>query len=273
MHEENVMEKLEVCAYGSEDITGILKEENNSVWVGKVKWLYLRFCAMEILPKLGFHEENEIELFTMSIVAKYLTEMLKTKNNSIWIGKMKRLDLFNDETQILPKLRIHGENVMDVFSLNTDKTEHITEILKMENNSLWIGRVKKLALSGYAAETLPKLKLHDENVMEELILNTAEAKHITEILKTENSSIWVGKVKKLVLRRHTVEILPKLRLHCENVMEDLLLDADHYKHVTEILKTKKKSVWIGKVKKLRLEGDAKRIKDKLDFILITPRSE
>ncbi|OIR56556.1 MAG: uncharacterized protein A8A55_2697, partial [Amphiamblys sp. WSBS2006] len=232
----------------------------------------LKDYAMEILPKLGFHEENEIKLFFMSVGNKCLTEILKTKNNSIWVGKMKTLSLFDNEIKILPKLRIHGENVMESLNLYADKPKHIAEILKMENKSIWVGKVKKVSLHSYALEILPKLGIHKENVMDVFSLNTGKTKHITGILKTKKKSIWIGKVKKLVLRKHAVEILPKLGIHKENVMDVFSLNTGKTEHITGILKTKKKSIWIGKVKKLRLGGDAKTIKDRLDFTLI-PRSE
>ncbi|OIR56524.1 MAG: uncharacterized protein A8A55_2729 [Amphiamblys sp. WSBS2006] len=275
IREENVMEELKLWgADRPEKITEILKEKNRSVWVGKVKRLELVYYMIEILPKLRFHEENVIEELRLdAFFPVYLTGILKTKRNSIWVGKVKKLNLGGYAVGILPKLRIHEENVMKEFRLWIDNPAYTTRVLKEENNSLWIGKVEKLSLGGYAVGILPKLRIHEENVMEKLVLSADNTEHLTETLKTENSSSWVGKVKKIKLKGSTVEILPKLRLNKENEMEELCLSAGSSNHVAEILEMKRKSIWVGRVKKIRLGGHAKGVKDKLDFTMIETESE
>ncbi|OIR56443.1 MAG: uncharacterized protein A8A55_2811, partial [Amphiamblys sp. WSBS2006] len=322
LHEENEMEVFRLDARYLGEIAETLKTERRSIWIGKVKRLELCWYAIGILPKLGIHEESEMEEF-MVLTGKpgYTTRILKEENNSIWIGKVERLDLRGYAVEILPKLRIHGENVMDELYLDADNLEHITGILEAENNSIWIGKVQKLSLHSYALEILPKLRIHEENVMErlvldvcdpcfisellkmenkciwvgkveklrlagstveilpkfrldqenemeELVLTTKYSYNTTRILKEENNSIWIGKVKVLELEGCTIEILPKLRLHEENVMEKLVLCPNRTEHITGILKEKKKSIWIGKVREISLKAHAKKIKDKLDFTLM-----
>ncbi|OIR57016.1 MAG: uncharacterized protein A8A55_2234 [Amphiamblys sp. WSBS2006] len=255
IHEENMMEELGLYADKTEYTTEILKTKNNSIWVGKVKDLNLRRYAVQTLPKLSLHEENEMEVFRLD--ARCLGEItgaLKTERKSIWIGKVKRLDLGYYAVGILPKLRVHKENVMEEFRLWADNAAYTTRILKEESNSIWIGKVGKLRLGGYAVGILPKLRIHEENVMEELGLYADKTKHLTEILKAENNSIWVGKVKGLGLGRYAIEILPKLRIHEENVMEELSLDVCDPGFISELLKMKNKCIWVGKVKKLKLKG-------------------
>ncbi|OIR55659.1 MAG: uncharacterized protein A8A55_3595, partial [Amphiamblys sp. WSBS2006] len=70
--------------------------------------------------------------------------------------------------------------------LRTYRYKQVPEIFGMENNSIWVGKVKKLRLNGYAVEILPKLRIHEENVMEELMLSAEGAEHITRILKEES---------------------------------------------------------------------------------------
>ncbi|OIR56501.1 MAG: uncharacterized protein A8A55_2752 [Amphiamblys sp. WSBS2006] len=272
IHEDNVMEELGLHAsYSSECITSILKTENNSIWVGKVKNIDLTWYAIEILPKLIIHEENVLEdLWLWTEYPKYPTEILKMDNNSIWVGKVNNLSLEDFAIQILPKLKLHGENVIEELVLWTDYHEHATEILRMDNNSIWVGKIKKLKIEECAIQILSKLKLHEENEIEELILNAYNPESIAGIIRIENNSIWVGKVKMLELRGHTLEILPKLRIHEENVLEGLASNADYPLHNTGILNMKNKSIWIGKVKKIDFEENIKEIENKLDFTLITP---
>ncbi|OIR57013.1 MAG: uncharacterized protein A8A55_2233 [Amphiamblys sp. WSBS2006] len=271
MHEENAIEELVLSADYTEEISRILKTENKNIWgwIGRMKRLELENRVLEILPKLKLHDENVMEELVLS--AGYLeniSEILKMDNNSLWIGRVKRLELEGYALGILPKLKLHDENVMEELKLDAGWPEHITEILKIENSSIWIGRVNRLRLEDNAVGTLPKLKFHEENVMEELKLDADEPEHITEILKEENGSIWVGKAKNLILNKYAVEALPKLGIHGENVMEEFGLSVDYPGEMSEILKMDNSSIWVGKVRKISLEGHAEKIKDRLEFTLI-----
>ncbi|OIR56879.1 MAG: uncharacterized protein A8A55_2367, partial [Amphiamblys sp. WSBS2006] len=255
-HKEHVMDELELNAYEDDCITGIPRMENKSIWAGKVKKLELKGYAVRILPQLRIHEENMVEEFVLATNrTENLAEILEPGNKNIlaWIAKVHRLSLKKNAIQLLPKLRIHEENVMEVLELDADRPEDVAEILKEENNSIWVGKVKRLQLIGYVVGILPKLRMHEENVMELLVFYADKTEHIPEILKTENNSIWVGKVKRLEISRHALGILPKLRMHEDNVMEVLELDADRPEDVAEILKEENNSIWVGKVKLLKLE--------------------
>ncbi|OIR55653.1 MAG: uncharacterized protein A8A55_3601, partial [Amphiamblys sp. WSBS2006] len=109
-----------------------------------------------------------------------------TRNNSIWIGKVKSLNFRDYTVEILPKLKLHGENVMEEIVLDACRPEHITELLEMENSSIWIGKVESLNLKNYTLGILPKLRLHDENVLEKLDLYGYNPQHIVRINKKRN---------------------------------------------------------------------------------------
>ncbi|OIR55750.1 MAG: uncharacterized protein A8A55_3503, partial [Amphiamblys sp. WSBS2006] len=191
-------------------------------WIGKVRKLTLKNYAVGILPKLRIHEENEMEeLCLWTYYHETLIEISKTRDKSIWIGKVRKINLIGYAVNILSKLRIHEENEMEWLWLHAPTGDNITEIHKIENSSIWIGRVKKLELGDYAVNILPKLRIHEENEMEWLVLEVDYPRNTTEILKEENNSIWIGKVRKLKLKYCAVEVFPKLRIHEENVMEEL----------------------------------------------------
>ncbi|OIR56829.1 MAG: uncharacterized protein A8A55_2420 [Amphiamblys sp. WSBS2006] len=268
-HKESAMEELVLNAKHFGETAGIYKKKNKGIWIGKVKRLELGGWAIGILPKLRVHEENEMEEFGLWADSPgYITRVLKEENNSVWVGKVERLKLRGYAVQILPKLRIHEENVMEELELDAKRTEHLAKIHKTENNSIWVGRVKRLDLRGYMLEILPKLRIHEENVMEEFNLHVLNPALISELLKVVNKSIWLGKVKKLRLAGSAVEILPKLRLHEENVMGELVLSTDRAVYIAGMLGMENKGIWIGKVWKISLEGYAKEIEDKLDFTLM-----
>ncbi|OIR56079.1 MAG: uncharacterized protein A8A55_3175 [Amphiamblys sp. WSBS2006] len=111
--------------------------------------------------------------------------------------------------------------------------------------------------------------MHEENVMSEFVLYADEAEHIAKILETKNKGTGVGKVKKMNIDNYAAGILPKLKLHKENVMEEFSLSADRAGHIAEILVMKDKSIFIGKVWRISFERYAKNIENKFDFTVIT----
>ncbi|OIR55871.1 MAG: uncharacterized protein A8A55_3383, partial [Amphiamblys sp. WSBS2006] len=205
-------------------------------------------CNLLKLLTGTYREDNKISL---ELPDNGSTEkMFCEGSNNIWIGKVRSLTLKDYAVGILLNLRIHGENVMEELSLEACHSETLIEILKEENNSIWVGKVRKLKLIDYAVNILPKLRIHEENEMEWLYLCVIDYGyyHIIEILKEENNSIWIEKVRKINLIGYAIEILPKLGIHEENVMEELELDAYWAECIAEILKMENKSIWIGKVR-------------------------
>ncbi|OIR56822.1 MAG: uncharacterized protein A8A55_2425 [Amphiamblys sp. WSBS2006] len=269
-HEENEAEEAGLSADETGETTGMQRMEKNNAPMWKVKVLRLTGYGLGTLPRLRFRGENEMEKLELwAYKPEEISEILEEENCSIRLGKARKVSIGGHAIRILPKLKIHEESVMGKFSLNATEAGHISEILKEGRNSIWIGRVKTLGIHAYAVEILPKLRLHEENVMEELDLDADKAEQITEVLKEENNSIWVGTVGKVKIVGDAVGILPKLRIHGENVMEEFYLNAYFHEHIYEILEAKDKSVWIGRVRKISLEGYAEEIKNKLDFTEIT----
>ncbi|OIR55655.1 MAG: uncharacterized protein A8A55_3599, partial [Amphiamblys sp. WSBS2006] len=86
--------------------------------------------------------------------------------------------------------------------------------------SIWLGKVKSLRLERHAVRILPKLRLHEDSVMEELRLSADTRECVSEILGAEDI-VCVWRVKNLRLERHAIKILPKLRLHEDNVLDSL----------------------------------------------------
>ncbi|OIR55836.1 MAG: uncharacterized protein A8A55_3418, partial [Amphiamblys sp. WSBS2006] len=238
-----------------------------------VKKMQLWNGAFEFLPKLRLDEENGLE--ELKVIRGYCYEynLAGVENNSIRVAHIKKLFLKENTCKLFHKLSFHEESAMEELCLDVYKYSDITELLKEENNSVWVGRVKVLRLEGYAIEMLPKLRFHEENVMEELSTHVRWYSGFPEIEKTTSSSIWVGKVKKLELGDYAADILPKLRIHEENVMEELSMNVrmNVYTHshatviLKEMLKEKNNSVWVGRVKVLSLKERAVEIFPRLKF--------
>ncbi|OIR57481.1 MAG: uncharacterized protein A8A55_1757 [Amphiamblys sp. WSBS2006] len=186
------------------------------------------------------------------------------------MGKVRKLELSRYAVKTFTKFKFHEENEIEELSLCTYDAEYIIEILRTENKSIWMGKMKRVSLEGYATGMLPKLGFHEDTEMESLSLSIHGARDITGMPRTDSSGgVWIGKVKTLRLEGYAVKILLRLGIHGENEMEELTLGACCREHIAEILGTGKKSVWIGKVKKINLDRHTSEIKDRLDFTLVS----
>ncbi|OIR55888.1 MAG: uncharacterized protein A8A55_3366, partial [Amphiamblys sp. WSBS2006] len=247
------MEKFHLSAEKTEHVSEVIRAENNSIKLGKVKKLELWKRSINILPKLALHEENKMEEFVLKAEKEeYVSEVMLAKNNTIWLGKVKKLELGLFAINILPKLMLHEENEMEEFVLSADREGYVSETILPENNSIKLGKVKKLELSLFAINTLSKLVLHKENKMEGFILKAEKKEYVSEVIRAKNNTIWLGKIKKLELSLFAINTLSKLVLHKENEMEKFLLSADREGYVSETMLAKNNTIWLGKVKKLEL---------------------
>ncbi|OIR57404.1 MAG: uncharacterized protein A8A55_1837 [Amphiamblys sp. WSBS2006] len=254
LHEDNAMEEFYLSALFGEHVSSILGTGNGTIWLGRVKRLKLEEHVIDLLPKLKLHEGNVVEVLRLSAWERtYVFEILCARNSSIRVGRIINLELLGYAANILPKLWLHEDNAMEELYLGALEEEHVSSILGAGDRSIWLGRVKRLKLEWYAANTLTKLKLHADNVLEELWLNSWWKEYVFEILCARNSSIRVGRIINLKLLGYAVNLLPKLRLHEDSEIEKLRLSADRREHISKILTEKDSSIWPGKVKKLELE--------------------
>ncbi|OIR57115.1 MAG: uncharacterized protein A8A55_2131, partial [Amphiamblys sp. WSBS2006] len=266
LHEDNETEEFSLDAELGEHVSSILGAKDSSIWLGKVRKLRLERHAINLLPKLKLHEDNvlEEEFWLDAELGEHVSSILGTGNGTIWLGKVKSLKLNHFAVNLLPLLKLHEDSVMEEFGLDAKKEEYVSSILSAGDRSIWLGRVKSLKLYNHAVNTLPKLKLHEDNVMEYFWLHARQREHISEIFVKKDNSIWLGKVKKLELWNYAINLLPKLWLHEDNVMEYFWLSGwPKREYISEILVKKDSSIWLGKVKSLRLEWYAVNILPKL----------
>ncbi|OIR56205.1 MAG: uncharacterized protein A8A55_3049, partial [Amphiamblys sp. WSBS2006] len=257
LHEDNVMEEFWPVTWFGGSVSEKLHAKD-SIWLGKVKNMKLEYFAINILPLLKLHEDSEMKELKLDADAeKYICSILRAKDNSIWLGKMKNIRLERLAIKILPKLRLHEDSEIEEFYLDTEFGGDVSGILGAGNRSIWLGKVKSLKLKRYAIKILPKLRLHEDNVMEKFELDAEIEEYVFSIPSAGDNSIWLGRVKSLRLEGSVINILPKLKLHEDNVMEELWLDAAGWESlVWRILGAKDNSIWLGKVRKLRLNNRA-----------------
>ncbi|OIR55984.1 MAG: uncharacterized protein A8A55_3268, partial [Amphiamblys sp. WSBS2006] len=189
------MEAVALDINKKEHISGILGAADNNIRLVKAKRLELLNYSINILPKLTLREEGYMEVRLDIREMEYVSETIHENNNTICVENFKTLVLCNYSVNLLHKLVLHKE--ADLLSMGADKKEHVSGIIHAENNSICIGKVKRLELFNYAINVLTKLVLHEENEMEEFHLSAEKEEYVSEVIHAENNSICIGKVKKL----------------------------------------------------------------------------
>ncbi|OIR57074.1 MAG: uncharacterized protein A8A55_2172, partial [Amphiamblys sp. WSBS2006] len=250
----NVMELFSLNIRNEENITELFIAEDRSIYLGRIKKLVLKNYAVLALPKIELCGDNEVEGLYLSAEEMYYVSGITRAEDSIYVGRVKRLKLLGYAISTLPKIELHEDNEMDELLLDAEKIEYVSGIVRAKD-SIYVGRINNMKLLGYAVNTLPKIKLHEDNEMERLYLDVKETVNVSGITSAEDT-IWIGRVKKLVLRNYATSILPRIKLHEDNEMEELVLYAEKEQNVSEIIRVRDNSIWVGRVKKLVLSDYA-----------------
>ncbi|OIR57406.1 MAG: uncharacterized protein A8A55_1833 [Amphiamblys sp. WSBS2006] len=260
LDEDNEIEALYLSGGRRECVSEILGTRDSSIWLGKVKSLGLVGYAVNILPKLNL-QDSEIEgLYLNAGMREYVSETLGAGDRSIWLGKVKSLGLVGYAASILPKLNLQDSEIEELY-LSGGRRECVSEILGTRDSSIWLGKVKSPRLESYAVNILPKLNLQGSEI-EGLYLSAGRRECVSEILSVKDGTIWLGRVESLVLYGYAANILPKVNLQ-DSEIKELYLSAGRRECVSETLVAKDNSIWIGKVKSLKLERHAIKILPKL----------
>ncbi|OIR57060.1 MAG: uncharacterized protein A8A55_2186 [Amphiamblys sp. WSBS2006] len=193
----------------------------NTIWLGKVKKIMLCDYAVLFLPRLRLYDENHSAEISLSAPEKeHVSELLSMQDSSIKLGKTNEVMLDGYAVDIFHKLVLEKEMRKVYLNMNLEGGL-VDEMLQAKNNSVWLGNMEKLILSGYCVNALPRLRLED--VMEEIELSATEVSNVYEIIKTKDNSIKLWRVKKLVLQGFAINALPKLVLHEEDGIEELVI--------------------------------------------------
>ncbi|OIR56404.1 MAG: uncharacterized protein A8A55_2849, partial [Amphiamblys sp. WSBS2006] len=260
-------EILSIDADKKEHVPNITSAGNNAIWLGKVKKLELCGYSINILPNLKLCSKGAVEELSLNArEMEHVSGIIHENSNNVCVKMFKELAIWNYFVHVLPKLVLHKE--MEMFFMGAIEKEHVSGIVYAENNTIKLGKVKKMKLYMFAINILPKLVLHGENGVEKLILSASEIDHVSEIIRAENNSIKLGKVKTLELKSFAISILPKLKLHEENlpventhrekVMEEICLSLiiPKLEHAYKIILAEKHRISTRGVKNLVLSGYA-----------------
>ncbi|OIR56628.1 MAG: uncharacterized protein A8A55_2625 [Amphiamblys sp. WSBS2006] len=245
-------------------LENIRRAQKNNIACFCQSFCFSDSALANLLPKLLMPEDNEMEVLVVSASKReHISEFLGVESESIWIGAVERIRLGGYAVCILPKIKIGKENETDTIVLSAGSEKHVKEVLSVDDKSIWLGRVNSLKLRHYALGVLPKLRVHRHNYITEVVLSATSKEQTAGARETEDRSIWLGRIERLVLKRYALDILPKLRIDRRNRMEALVLSARCEEYIGEALKTKDRSICIGEVARLKLKHFAAGLASKL----------
>ncbi|OIR57379.1 MAG: uncharacterized protein A8A55_1859 [Amphiamblys sp. WSBS2006] len=265
-------EFLSLVIEKEEHLKEILAMEDKSVFVGKRKTVTLRGYAANILPKLAFHEDIEIEHLDLGMEKEeHVIRILAMEEGSFSVGKTREITLQGYATNMLPQINFHEDNEIEYLVLEARKEEHVIRILAMEDGSFSVGKKGAITLGNYAVNILPKLAFHEDNEIKALFLFADQENHIRPII-ARGGNIFLGKMEEIYLRGYAHNILSKLTFHKDNKMLFLNLKKTEKKmYIREILGVEDRSIFVGKVGMMFLSEYAINIFPKLRFHKNTDR--
>ncbi|OIR57136.1 MAG: uncharacterized protein A8A55_2108 [Amphiamblys sp. WSBS2006] len=197
-----------------EHLREILAMEDKSFFIGERRAISLRGYAVNILPKLAFHENNEIEFLILEIEKEeHFRGIPDMKNESIFVAKPRTISLDGYAVGMLPKINFREDNKTKSIFMEAGQEECIIPILGMENESIFVVKTETITLKNYAVSILPKLNFHEDNETGILFLFADLREHVRLILDMGDRSIFVGKAGVIFSEKYAINTLSKLIFH------------------------------------------------------------
>ncbi|OIR57744.1 MAG: uncharacterized protein A8A55_1488 [Amphiamblys sp. WSBS2006] len=218
-----------------------------------LKYFILRNTSLiNILPKLRINEDSNIKLLKLSVNKKEHVAAILEKDQTVYIGRVKKIELTGYAVGILPKLGVNEDSVAESLSLDANREKHVAAIHE-HGQTIFVGRVKRMWLREYAVRVITK-KIRGDSEVEELNLSASKEEHVASVV-AQDQTICVGRVKNMLLWGYAASILPNLGIHKDCVVEKLSLYASEEEHVAAVL-AQDPTVCVGRVKNIWLGGYA-----------------
>ncbi|OIR57260.1 MAG: uncharacterized protein A8A55_1978 [Amphiamblys sp. WSBS2006] len=214
---------------------------------------------INILPKLGIHEDIDIGYLLLDADKKEHVAAILTQDQLFCVSGVKRITLREYTVGVVTKIRIHEDCGVEHLRLIANKEEHVAAI-HIQDQTIF-RRAKNIYLGDYSMRILPKMRNNEDNKVESLWLVASKEEHVAE-MREQKQTIYVERVKNMELHGYAVSILLKLRIHEDFWARWLWLDADEKEHVAAVLE-QGQMICVGKVKRMDLWGYAVCILPKL----------
>ncbi|OIR56985.1 MAG: uncharacterized protein A8A55_2260 [Amphiamblys sp. WSBS2006] len=229
-NEDLEVEDLILDSTGKEHVAAVLEQEK-PFCVGRVKDITLGGYAVSIFPKLGIRKHYKLRELWLNASEEENVSAIPTQYKTICVERVKNINILDYAAGILPKLIIHEDCEVELLNLSANRKEHVAAVLEQEK-MFCVERVKNMRLCGYAVSVISKMSIHEDYRVENLKMYAEKEEHVAAVL-AQGQTICVGRVKNMGLWGYAANILPKMRIHEDNIMEEFVLTAarEHYSRI------------------------------------------
>ncbi|OIR58413.1 MAG: uncharacterized protein A8A55_0813 [Amphiamblys sp. WSBS2006] len=255
INEDRKVEWLRLSADEEEDVAAIVAQKQ-AVYVGSVGDITLENYAVSILPKLGIHENSEVEWLDLVATKKEHVSEILSQDKPMFVGRVKNMILEEYAVFVFLKMKRTRENLENLMlSLDGDELwREIQEELKEENTAICIEKTEKLILRNHAVNILPALKTKRE--MDTFVLDAKDEDQVSEVLAEEYKGFSFVGIKEFILSGSAVNLLTKTRIGEDCEVEQYSLLAEEERQMANVLEKEDKTIATGRVKKMTLMGYA-----------------
>eukprot|EP00917_Polyrhabdina_sp_WS-2016_P013282 GHVP01029241.1.p1 GENE.GHVP01029241.1~~GHVP01029241.1.p1 ORF type:complete len:580 (-),score=77.00 GHVP01029241.1:294-2033(-) len=268
--EYNRISNLLLFVTSEEQIRPIIELEDQSIFIGRVTdEITLYSYAINILPKIKIIEENIIKGIRLNSASEEQTKhILEVEDKTIFIGKRinNRMTFYNYSINVVPKLQINEDNILEELYLNNKTKEQVREIIELKDKSIFIGKItKRISLYKYSINIFSKIILNGNNIIERLSLDCDLEDQIENIMKIDEMSISVGRITfGIELNNYAINLISKISIDLDNIMRYISFNGQCFHIVGKTMKLINKSIGLGKViKTIEIKTNLNCIVDKL----------
>ncbi|OIR56107.1 MAG: uncharacterized protein A8A55_3147, partial [Amphiamblys sp. WSBS2006] len=171
-------------------VAEILKQEK-PFCVGRVKNMDLGDYAVGVITKMSLKDCGLGKLKLTATRREHIAAVL-AQEKPFCVGRVKNMLLEDYAVGVLTKMSLKDYGV-EYLSLSASEEAHVAGILKQEK-PFCVGRVKRMRLEGYGASVITKMTIHEDNIMENIVL-LANKEHFSRILGEGDNNIYLGRIR------------------------------------------------------------------------------
>eukprot|EP00917_Polyrhabdina_sp_WS-2016_P023749 GHVP01051377.1.p1 GENE.GHVP01051377.1~~GHVP01051377.1.p1 ORF type:complete len:619 (+),score=84.39 GHVP01051377.1:30-1886(+) len=207
----------------------IRKIGNKSIEIGSyAESVVLADFGIDLLPKFTIKKDHIIIVLDLTASEGiHIEDLLEFEDRGINLGKIiHKIQLYKFAINILPKLRIPEDGILEIMALTADlEGQILPSSLEMDEKSIEVGTIGKgISLKGHAIKLLPKLNFVKNGYTPFILLDTLCEDGFNIEKMDKYSFINTGKaIKNIVIRGHSESLLRLFNLDEENNIENICL--------------------------------------------------
>ncbi|OIR56113.1 MAG: uncharacterized protein A8A55_3141, partial [Amphiamblys sp. WSBS2006] len=190
VHKDCEIGMLWLSASEKEHVAEVLKQEN-PFCVGRVKIMWLWDYAVGVITKMSL---KDCEIESLDLVAprkEHVAEVL-AQEKPFCVGRVSKMYFKNYAVGVITKMSLKDCEI-ERLVLGASEEAHVAAVLAQEK-PFCVGRVKIMYLWVYAVSVITKMTIHEDNTMEDFVLN-GYGGQLSRILEEGDNSIDLGRIR------------------------------------------------------------------------------